>query len=257
MKESITFKVDGGWLTDFVRKRYWYEGLSYEEAFELLEACLVPPGREAGDLLYEAIVGVLTGKKKLVGINEVSVEDDDKSKEYFLFLRRRRRAEEGDTSQVQEIPSIPDKDGFINGKRVVEVKVFEGDRHLHPFEFYDGTTEEYIAVPDDTFTSKMGLISPKGEYYGCTFASHLFLAQHLIERDKGLKSVFDRLYSGRILPEDRSLDFLLNYVGWIALRNPNGGEPRVDLGKYDTEDDLPQRMLDCLWDYRISLRNRG
>ena len=252
MKKSITFKIDGAWLTDFVRKRYWYEGLSYEDSFKLLEACLVPPGSEASDFMYEAISGILTGKKKLVGINEVSVEDDDKSKEYFSFLRRKRKFELDDNP-----PEVDNKkDGFINGHRTVEVKVFEGDRHLHPFEFYDGTTEDYVAIPDSDFTSKMGLISPKGEYYGCTFASHLFLAQHIIERDPSIKKVFDKMFGDRILPEDRSLDFLLNYVGWIALRNPSGGEPKVDLGKYGSEDDLPQKMLDCLWDYRISLRNR-
>lgn len=251
MEKSITFKIDGEWLTDFVRKRYWYEGLSYEDSFKLLEACLVPPGSEASDFMYEAISGILTGKKKLVGINEVSVEDDDKSKEYFSFLRRKRKFELDDNP-----PDADNKnDGFINGHRTVEVKVFEGDRHLHPFEFYDGSTEDYVAIPDGDFTSKMGLISPTGEYYGCTFASHLFLAQHIIERDQSMKKVFDKMFGDRILPEDRSLDFLLNYVGWIALRNPSGGEPKVDLGKYDSEDDLPQRMLDCLWDYRISLRN--
>lgn len=254
MEKQISFRIDGGWLTDFVRRRYWYEGLSYEDSFKLLEACLVPPDLEVSDFIYEAISGVLTGKKKLVGINEVSVEDDNKSKEYFSFLRRKRKSEQVDSTSVEPDSS---SESFINGHRTVEVKVFCSDKHLHPFEFYDGTVEEYLAVPDPEFTSNMGLISPSGDFYGCTFASHLFLAQHLIERDPVMKNQFDLKYGDCILPEDRSLDFLLMDRGWITLRNPSGGSPRIDLGKYSSEDELPQKMVDCLWDYRISLRDRG
>lgn len=128
--------------------------------------------------------------------------------------------------------------------------VFDAE-NLDPLEFYDGDVEEYWAVPDPDFTSNLGLISPQGDFYGCTFASHLFLAQHLIERDPAMHKEFLAKY-GNI--ENRSLDFLLLNKGWIAIRNAYGGAGQVDLGKYSSEDELPQRMLDAIWCYRVRRR---
>jgi hypothetical protein len=251
VKKSITFKIDGEWFTGFIRQRYWYEGLSYEDSYKLLESVLIPTEQINGDRLQEVINGILTGVKKLSGVNEFLIEDDNKFSEYSKFLIRSNLVIP--EKKVSNDKVITPAKGIV---KKVEIKVFDSERHADPFEYYDGTVDTFWVVPDSEFTSKQGLISPSGDYFGCTFASHLFLAQHLIMRDPVLRKQFESKYGDGILPEDRCLDFLLIDKGWIALRNPTGGEPRIDLGDYRSEEDLPQKILDTLYDYKLSIRNR-
>lgn len=411
MKETLTFKIDGEWLTDFVRRRYWYEGLSYQEAFDLCKSILVPYGTEPDEAFTNVINGILTGTMKLEGVNSFDVVEDNKFSEYTKYLGRlelaKRKADFKEHLRLHpenyidpastkkslkaylELPAVqkeyttregildwyryfvkdegdpwnnkdydwdsedhlfggcymlmsPDtagnllnwkpveteqdkvayidklynyweemlKDPYLEesaphyflairsrqkfalalkrktkltdtdqlienevkkSKRVKSTRILqekEGHKvirkeiilfdaqNLHPLEFYDGDVEEYWAVPDPDFSANLGLISPQGDFYGCTFASHLFLAQHLIERDPAMHKEFLAKYGNRILAEDRSLDFLLLDKGWIAIRNAYGGVGQVDLGKYSSEDELPQRMLDAVWDYRVRRRDK-
>ena len=267
MKEALTFKIDGEWLTNFVRTRYWYEGLSYQEAFDLCKSILVPYGTEPDEQFTNVINGILTGTMKLEGVNSFDVMEDNKFSEFTKYLGRLELAKRkpefkghlrlhpenyiDPASTKNSAKIIEEKEGH----KVIRKEIIQFDaENLHPFKCYDGDVEEYWAVPDPDFTSDLGLISPQGDFYGCTFASHLFLAQHLIERDPAMHKEFLAKYGNRILAEDRSLDFLLLDKGWIAIRNACGGVGRIDLGKYSSEDELPQRMLDAVWDYRVRRR---
>ncbi len=71
----VTFKVDGEFITDFIRNLYYKEDLSYQECKFRLEKslCLGEMREDDKEKLFQDI---LYGKKKLVGINEFDLVDD-------------------------------------------------------------------------------------------------------------------------------------------------------------------------------------
>lgn len=76
MKENVYFKIDGEWFTDFIRTLYYAEDKSYEECKEKLlnSLCLQELNEEEKNNLVDQ---VLFGEKKLVGINELDLVDDE------------------------------------------------------------------------------------------------------------------------------------------------------------------------------------
>ena len=75
---TIGFSVDGEWLTDFVRTWFWDENKPYETCENLLLQSLMNP-----DIPIETtriiIQDIIEGRKKLVGINEFELVDDNEN----------------------------------------------------------------------------------------------------------------------------------------------------------------------------------
>lgn len=74
MTETLHFSVDGEFITDLARRLLWEDRRPYAQAAALLEDCCdgIPE-----DQKNEIIVSILEGRKKLVGINEFTLEDDN------------------------------------------------------------------------------------------------------------------------------------------------------------------------------------
>lgn len=79
-REVLAFKIDCEWLCNFVRKRVFYEDLSFEKGLELLESSFGIDRNTAFD--------ILSGRKKIIGINEGELVDDDQLQEYLDFIKR-------------------------------------------------------------------------------------------------------------------------------------------------------------------------
>lgn len=76
--ERIAFKVDGGFITTIARTWFWDENKPYEICEELLFNCL--GGTESTrDELKWIVQQILEGRKKLVGINEFELIDDNEN----------------------------------------------------------------------------------------------------------------------------------------------------------------------------------
>lgn len=73
--ERLSFRVEGEWITDLARSWFWDENKDYEVVEELLLSCLCTDEitiEERKDIARD----IIEGKKKLVGINNFSLEDD-------------------------------------------------------------------------------------------------------------------------------------------------------------------------------------
>lgn len=80
--QYLTFKVDGEWLTNFVRTRFWDEKCGYDNAIKLIQSSL------CGGFSEEWCIEILEGRKKLVGINEFDLVDDNKKiRPLTMYLR--------------------------------------------------------------------------------------------------------------------------------------------------------------------------
>ena len=74
MVESLSFKIDGEWLTDLARTWFWDEDRPYEVCEELLGSCI----ETDDDSLKRGIIyAILEGRKKFTGINEFTLVDDN------------------------------------------------------------------------------------------------------------------------------------------------------------------------------------
>ena len=74
MVESLSFKIDGEWLTDLARTWFWEEDRPYEVCEELLGSCI----ETDDDSLKRGIIyAILEGRKKFTGINEFTLVDDN------------------------------------------------------------------------------------------------------------------------------------------------------------------------------------
>lgn len=111
MTKTIGFKIDCEWLCNFVRQRVYWEGLPFTDGIEQLRASF--------GCSEEIALDILTGRKKVVGINEGYLEDDDRYEDYKAYLKREE-----------------------NKKKKAEL---EQDIFLHPLTYFDpfGATWSY------------------------------------------------------------------------------------------------------------------
>lgn len=75
MSESLCFKVDGEWLTDFIRSLYYAEDKSYEECKEKLLSSLCL-GHISEDDKEDLAQMIIFGDKKFIGVNDLDLIDD-------------------------------------------------------------------------------------------------------------------------------------------------------------------------------------
>ena len=103
--------------------------------------------------------------------------------------------------------------------------------------------------PRTIFNSEFGLISPKGEWFDCGFAEHNSTAAKIIRGTEGHFGLTEEQafsYYG----SDRCMDFLFE-KGWAALRNPEFGQPYVDM---DETHALTKHQIDTLMDYIVCFK---
>lgn len=108
MFERVYFKVDGEWLTDFIRNLYYAEDRAYEECKQKLckSLCLGNLAEEEKEELTQAI---MFGEKKLVGVNSFDLVDDIDFDVYnYSRIRRPKHFEEG-----KGVIGILTKDGIF------------------------------------------------------------------------------------------------------------------------------------------------
>lgn len=78
MKQTLSFSITGEFITCTAREWFWEENKPYEICEQLLFSCLVNDQitDEQRRLLAQDII---EGRKKLVGINDLTIEDDNKN----------------------------------------------------------------------------------------------------------------------------------------------------------------------------------
>lgn len=253
MTENIYFKVEGEWLTQFFRNYYWNGEHTYEEAVEYIIKFFVLPDEQSKKYIRTEIAPyILNGTKKLVGDENYTLEEDDAEKEYHSSIAYRKEMKQ----KAQEIKKQAEL------SKIEEYKVQHKGRPLKRIKYWDynGTSDwdfEYWAVPDEDMESEYGLIAPNGDYYSCDFAMHEGLAAHLIERDSNMRLGCMQKYESKYSSvRDHALEYLYS-LGWLSLRNPFPGGavyPNFAESKYQNEEDLPQAMLDTLYDWRMKHR---
>lgn len=74
--ETLTWKIDGAFITRIVREKLWWERQPYSEVEKLLLGCL-KTDQLSDEERKDKARQILMGTKKLVGINSFTLEDDN------------------------------------------------------------------------------------------------------------------------------------------------------------------------------------
>ena len=75
-EKHVSFQIDGEFVCDLARGWFWDEGREYAKCEELLLSCLVTDQITLEEK-KKIVVEILEGRKKLVGVNHVSLVDDN------------------------------------------------------------------------------------------------------------------------------------------------------------------------------------
>ncbi|MFR2890668.1 MAG: hypothetical protein ACLTDM_20985 [Clostridium butyricum] len=75
MSKQLCFKVDGEWLTDFIRNSYYQKDESYEECKSKLLRSLCLSGLKE-DEKEQLAQDIIFGNKKFIGVNNLELVDD-------------------------------------------------------------------------------------------------------------------------------------------------------------------------------------
>ena len=73
---SVNFQIEGEFVCDLARVWFWDEGREYSKCEELLLSCLVTDQITLEEK-KKIVVEILEGRKKLVGVNSLSLVDDN------------------------------------------------------------------------------------------------------------------------------------------------------------------------------------
>lgn len=75
VKRGISYSVDGEFVCDLARRWFWEEEREYEKCEQLLLSCLMTD-QVTLEEKKRIVVEILEGRKKLVGVNTLSLVDD-------------------------------------------------------------------------------------------------------------------------------------------------------------------------------------
>lgn len=125
----LSFQVDGEFITNLSRQWFWDEDKDYEIVEELLLNCLI-----TDDLSLEErksiAQSIIEGKKKLVGVNEFSLEDDNtKIRPIYDKIRQLKRK-----AMIKEI----EEDIEINPINYVDIYAT-----IYNYEMFTDYMEQY------------------------------------------------------------------------------------------------------------------
>lgn len=223
MSGTLYFKVYGEFLTNLARN-LWAEG-ECSKAIGLLSRGIV-------DFTEELALAVCTGRKKLVGVNDLRLVKDNATKDN-RGLRLPKSIVEMARINEKRIDQLElQKNEIVTGASArfdrIERDVLESDSHVELMEnLQDSVGPGHAPEPTkDFFKWDNGWLAPDGKLYPCAYQGHIALAEHL-----GLR--------GTQIEDD----------GWIKLQNGNWLYPF-----YLKKHGVTQAQLDTLFDWHIATK---
>lgn len=175
--EHLTFKIDCEWACNLVRQRVYYEGVEFTEGLNLLKAMFQ-------SLTDEDALCILTGTKKLVGINCGELVSDNKAKDYYDYVARKEEKARKDAIALDiNVHPLNYIDPFATvwSPKKFEVLAREHGEFINVYEL----SEWLQQPPADTDTLF------NGGMYPIHNEMHTFLIQSQDDKEKFFKQLYD------------------------------------------------------------------
>lgn len=136
--EMLHFSISGEFVTDLSRQWFWDEDRGFDVAAELLANCLVSD-EITDEERNNIIVQILEGRKKLCGVNSLTLEDDN---ELIRPLSDKIKQQERKL-KINAIKDHIEVSPLLYVDKYVAIKSYETLKELHPFATIDEVYEWY------------------------------------------------------------------------------------------------------------------
>lgn len=238
----VGFSVDGKWLTDFIRQRFFYEDMDYDWVVQTISEMLSLNGlseQRIEQIAQDIILGRSHFKGNTGDGSFVYCDGSDEPiksdffKKYSTLranFKKEKKARKEAVEAWQELVLV------LNG----EISRSECECQCNIDLFRPSPTEEFInrMIADENEVAPYGFISPDGEFHAVEFADHERFAGDYMRDHEGWEEV---------LKNDcrTATDFLVLKKGWLLLHNPSLGKPFLTSG----DKPMTKAQREALFDY--------
>lgn len=251
--KELHFSISGEWLTDMVRKLYWYENKTYHHVEEILLSSLIPidENHSSAEEMKNIVFDIIYGRKKLIGDSESGInikEDNDPIAIKSLEQIRNKY----NTLNNSNKDIINKYNNFIewltDNDYEYLIKRFQKESKIAIIENYEDndscqdTVNSFLeqAHIEKEYDNNYGWLDPRGNFYPVDWGNHQTWAYHkLKEINSDAVNNMIRCYNAG--------DYLIE-EGWILLHNPALGiaKPTCSPNKHITK-----AQKEFLYDYYI------
>ena len=239
---NLGFSVDGKWLTNLIRERYFHENMSYDLAVEMIGDLL--KGNDLSDQRIEQIAqDIILGRSYFNGntrdgsFTYCDGSDEPISAEFFrkyssvlADLKQEKEDRKKAIDAWQELALV------INGEMKRDDCVCQCNIDLLKPTPAQEFIERMIA-PDDE-VAPYGFITPAGDFIPVKYAEHERFAGDYLRAHEGWEAVLEHgMHTGT--------DYLVYIKGWLLLHNPRQGKPFLTQGDIR----MTKSQREALFDY--------
>lgn len=258
---NLTWKVDGGFITQLAREKCYYDNdLAY--AIELLKGCMMTDKLSDAEVTGMALK-ILDGKAELKGVypgKDYGYYELDKQDERYQLSNLKHMSKEKVEIQNQ-LRELQYKFAFIcehcdsyELRKLNEQYREENEEHLFPVEVrvqnnFDGASigekmlESYLKRQSaDTDEPDYGWLEPSGKFHPVDWGEHQNWACNYVMKlvDDGLLSIDDA-------PVDAG-EWLVEEKRWVLLHNPAQGIPIITTSAVSR---MTKAQKEFVYDYYI------
>ena len=244
---TVSFSVDGKWLTDFIRGRYLNEGMDFSWVVETISESLKGNGLSEQRILgiaQDIILGRSYFKGNTADGSFVYCDGSDEpvSSDFFEKysklqeeLNQERQARKDAVEAWQELALV-----YTDEMRPQDCECKCNIDLLKPTSA-PTPVQEFIerTVKPEEEVAPYGFISPDGEFHPVKWADHEEFACNFIEAHGGWQRILD---DGQC---DTAKDFIILRLGWLLLHNPRQGKPFLTSG----DKPMTKAQRETLYDY--------
>lgn len=135
--ETLHFHIEGSFITDLAREWYFLEKKNYSECEELLLSCMMS-GEDSEEVLQmkkQFALDIIEGRKKFVGIDEFTLEDDNSTIRLVHVEEMERRLNQA----LVENAKLKEENEYLNTtfkitSEMLEIETQKADRLQESFD---------------------------------------------------------------------------------------------------------------------------
>ena len=243
---TVSFSVDGKWLTDFIRGRYLNEGMDFSWVVETISESLKGNGLSEQRILgiaQDIILGRSYFKGNTADGSFVYCDGSDEpvSSDFFEKysklqeeLNQERQARKDAVEAWQELALV-----YTDEMRPQDCECKCNIDLLKPTSAPTPVQEfiERMVKPEEE-VAPYGFISPDGEFHPVKWACHEEFAGDYIEKHDEWEKTLENI-------GDTGTDYLVLRKGWLLLHNPRQGKPFLTSG----DKPMTKAQREALFDY--------
>lgn len=239
---SVSFAIDGEWLTDFLRQRFLYEGIGFEWVVETVGELLKSNGlteQRIEQIAQDIILGrsYFKGNTRDGSFVYCDCSDEPLKSDFFRkYTRLQNDLKKEEQARKDAVEAWQELALVITG----ELERDDCGCQCNIDLLKPTPMEEFIdrMIAPEEETAPYGFISPDGEFHPVEWAKHEKFAVDYLEERGGWAAVIEAGCH-------TATDTLVIGKGWLLMHNPQHGKPFLTSG----DRPMTKAQREALFDY--------